>query len=100
MLRPSGEQSQRESRRPVSSRTALDLRAARKAVTLAIMIEEEEERSEDTTAAGMAEAIEAIKSASPSLGQALGSTGMTPEKLADAHQRATGEGHNPQSESG
>lgn len=62
------------------------------------MIEEEEEHAEDTTSAGMAEAIQAIQSASPSLAHKLGSTGMTPEKLAKAHHRATGEGHEPQSE--
>jgi hypothetical protein len=53
----------------------------------------EEERAEDTSSAEMSEAIEAIKSASPSLAQELGSTGMTPDKLADAHRRATSEGH-------
>jgi hypothetical protein len=49
----------------------------------------EEERPEDTTSAGMAEAIEDLKSKDPSLAQALGSTGMTADKLAEAHQRAT-----------
>jgi hypothetical protein len=58
----------------------------------------EEERAEDTTSAGMAEAIESIKSSSPSLAEALGSAGITPDKLADAHHRA--EGHEHQEEQG
>jgi len=57
------------------------------------VIEEEEERAEDITSAGMAEAIESIKSASPELAQRLGSAGMTPEKLAEAGHRATDEWH-------
>ncbi len=58
----------------------------------------EEERPEDTTSAGMAEAIEDLKSKDPSLAQALGSAGMTADKLADAHQRATSEEHEGQPE--
>jgi hypothetical protein len=58
---------------------------------------EEEEHAEDTTSASMAEAIQAVQSASPALAHKLGSTGMTPDKLADAHHRATGEGHEEQS---
>ncbi|MBV9057811.1 MAG: hypothetical protein JO296_21895 [Pseudonocardiales bacterium] len=58
----------------------------------------EEERPEDTTSAGMAEAIEDLKSKDPSLAQALGSAGMTADKLADAHQRATSEENEGQPE--
>jgi len=58
---------------------------------------EEEEHSEDTTSSGMAEAIQAVQSASPSLAHKLGETGMTPDKLTEAHNRATGEGHEQQS---
>jgi hypothetical protein len=49
----------------------------------------EEEHAEGTTPAGMAEAIEDLKSQDPSLAQALGSAGMTPDKLAEAHKKAT-----------
>jgi hypothetical protein len=49
----------------------------------------EEEHAEEVTSAGMAEAIEDLKSQDPSLGQALGAAGVTPDKLADAHRRAT-----------
>ncbi|MDQ3827620.1 MAG: hypothetical protein M3325_18615 [Actinomycetota bacterium] len=49
----------------------------------------EEEHAEDATSADMAEAIEGLKSQDPSLAQALGAAGMTPDKLADAHRRAT-----------
>ncbi|MCA1836875.1 MAG: hypothetical protein LC721_11340 [Actinobacteria bacterium] len=60
----------------------------------------EEERAEDTSSAEMSEAIEAIKSASPSLAQELGSTGITPDKLAEAHQRATSVSHDHPTEQG
>ena len=59
---------------------------------------EEEEHAEDITPSGMAEAIQAVQSASPSVAHKLGEAGMTPEKLADAHHRATGEGHEHQAE--
>jgi hypothetical protein len=59
----------------------------------------EEERAEGTSA-DMSEAIEAIKSASPSLAQEIGSAGITPEKLAEAHQRATSGGHDRPTEQG
>lgn len=58
----------------------------------------EEERAEDTTSSGMAEAIEDLKSKDPSLAQALGSAGMTPDKLAEAHQKATSGENEGQSE--
>lgn len=58
---------------------------------------EEEEHAEDTTSSGMTEAIQAVQSASPSLAHKLGESGMTPDKLADAHHRATNEGHQDQS---
>jgi hypothetical protein len=48
----------------------------------------------------MAEAIESIKSSSPDLAQALGATGMTADKLADAHHRATSESQGQPSEQG
>jgi hypothetical protein len=59
----------------------------------------EEEHAEDTTSSGMADAIEDLKTKDPSLAQALGSAGMTPDKLAEAHQRATSgdEGQSEQS---
>jgi hypothetical protein len=60
------------------------------------MIEEEEhaeeEDAEDVTSSGMAEAIQSVQSESPSLAHQLGEMGMTPEKLAAAHHRVTGEG--------
>ena len=60
----------------------------------------EEERAEETTSEGMAEAIESIKSASPELAQKLGASGMTADKLADAHHRAEPEGHDQPPEQG
>lgn len=60
----------------------------------------EEERAEETTSSGMTEAMESIKSSSPELAQTLGATGMTADKLADAHHRATSEGHDQPPEQG
>jgi hypothetical protein len=60
----------------------------------------EEERAEEATSSDMAEAIESIKSSSPDLAQALGATGMTADKLADAHHRATSESQGQPSEQG
>jgi hypothetical protein len=58
---------------------------------------EEEEHAEDVTSSGMAEAIQSVQSESPALAHKLGESGMTPDKLADAHHRATDEGHEHQS---
>jgi hypothetical protein len=60
----------------------------------------EEERPEETTSAGMNEAIESIKSSSPELAQALGASGMTGDKLAEAHHKASSEGHDQPPEQG
>jgi hypothetical protein len=60
----------------------------------------EEERAEETTSAGMNEAIESIKSSSPELAQALGASGITAEKLAEAHHRASPEGRDQPPEQG
>ncbi|MBV8994617.1 MAG: hypothetical protein JO287_13180 [Pseudonocardiales bacterium] len=60
----------------------------------------EEERAEETTSAEMSEAIESIKSSSPELAEALGSSGITADKLADAHHMASPEGHEQPPEQG
>jgi hypothetical protein len=64
----------------------------------ALMIEEE--RAEETSSAEMSEAIESIKSSSPGLAEALGSSGVTPGKLADAHHKASPEGQDHPPEQG
>jgi ABC-type transporter Mla subunit MlaD len=43
------------------------------------------------TPKGMAEALDAVRASSPSLGAALDAANVTPGKLADAHDRATSE---------
>lgn len=48
-----------------------------------------------TTPKGMAEALDAVRASSPSLGAALDAANVTPGKLADAHDRATSEEPNP-----
>ena len=60
----------------------------------------EEERAGETTSAEMSEAIESIKSSSPGLAETLGSSGITPDKLADAHHKASPEGHDHPPEQG
>lgn len=46
-----------------------------------------------STSAELAEALDAVKSSAPSLAQQLGAADLTPDKLAEAHQRATSEEH-------
>jgi hypothetical protein len=60
----------------------------------------EEERAGETSSAEMSEAIESIKSSSPELAQQLGSAGITADKLADAHHKASPEGHDRPPEQG
>lgn len=60
-----------------------------------LMIEEggeqlpQESAPESTTSDDMAEALQAMKASSPSLGSAIDAAGVTPETLAGAHERAT-----------
>lgn len=46
-----------------------------------------------TTSDDMAEALNAVRASSPSLGAALDAAGVTPDELADSHDRATSDEH-------
>lgn len=61
----------------------------------ALMIEEGREPSSDTstTSADMTEALDAVKASSPGLAAQIDAAGVSPDKLADAHGRATSGEH-------
>jgi hypothetical protein len=47
----------------------------------------------DTTSEDMAEALDAVKASSPSLAAKIDAADMSPDKLADAHGRASSGQH-------
>jgi hypothetical protein len=55
---------------------------------------EPSDETADVTSAEMAEALKSVKSAAPGLAGALDAANLTPEGLANAHERATSEEHN------
>ncbi|MDQ4093107.1 MAG: hypothetical protein M3143_06805 [Actinomycetota bacterium] len=64
------------------------------------MIEESSEQSSQTNEPAsegspddMAAALSDMKASSPSMGAAIDGAGITPNKLADSHQRATSDEH-------
>jgi ABC-type transporter Mla subunit MlaD len=54
-----------------------------------------QEEAASTTSKGMAEALDAVRASSPSLGAAVDAANLTPGELADAHDRATSEQSDP-----
>jgi hypothetical protein len=86
VLRSAGECLRHWSGRPVNGRATFVRARFAQSGYAALVIEEE--HAEDTTSTSLGEAIEDLKGKDPSLAQALGSAGMTPDKLAEARQRA------------